>query len=175
MLNSLSLRHVVLIERLDLSFGAGLTVFTGETGAGKSILLDGLGLALGARADPSLLASGAAEASAVASFALPGEHPVRSVLAEQGLDSDDELLLRRVAGRDGRTRAFVNDQPVSVGLLRRVGAALVEMQGQDAQLGLADAATQRALLDAFAVDPALNAAARDAWTAWRAARQATAE
>ncbi|MGH7081338.1 MAG: AAA family ATPase, partial [Acetobacteraceae bacterium] len=125
MLTSLSLRDVVLIDRLELAFGAGLTVLTGETGAGKSILLDGLGLALGARADSGLLAVGATEASAAAVFALPPGHPVRDLLAEHGLDGEDELRLRRTIGADGRSRAFINDHPVGAALLRRVGANLV--------------------------------------------------
>lgn len=122
MLISLALRDVVLIDRLELAFGPGLTVLTGETGAGKSILLDGLGLALGARANSGLLAAGASEASAAAVFALPPGHPVRDLLAAHGLAGDDELRLRRVVTADGRSRAFINDQPVGVGLLRQAGA-----------------------------------------------------
>ena len=175
MLTALSLRGVVLIDRLDLEFGPGLTVLTGETGAGKSILLDGLGLALGARAESGLLAAGAAEASAIATFAPPPEHPVRAVLAEHGLVANEELLLRRVLASDGRSRAFIDDQPVGVGLLRRTGAALVEMQGQHEQLGLVEPAIQRTLLDAYAVDPTLPAAVALAWAAWRAATRTAEE
>ncbi|HWA78706.1 MAG TPA: DNA repair protein RecN [Acetobacteraceae bacterium] len=172
MLTALSLRDVVLIDRQDIAFGPGLSVLTGETGAGKSILLDGLGLALGTRADAGLVARHAAEASAVACFAPPSDHPVRALLAEQGIGAEDEILLRRVLSRDGRSRGFINDQPVGVGLLRRVGAALVEIQSQNAQIGLADPPVQRALLDAFGVDPQLTGAVSTAFSAWRTAARA---
>ena len=167
MLTALSIREVVLIERLDLSFGPGLTVLTGETGAGKSILLDSLGLALGMRADAGLVRSGAEQASVTACFAPPEGHPVSGLLAEQGIEAEDELVLRRVVGRDGRSRAFVNDQPVGVALMRRAGALLVEVQGQHEQLGLADPSSHAGLLDAFAVPGELRAATADAWRCWR--------
>src|SRR4051794_26844108 len=122
MLTALSIRDVVLIERLDLSFGPGLTVLTGETGAGKSILLDSLGLALGARAETGLVRVGAEQAGVTACFTLPPWHAVHALLSEHGLDDEDEIVLRRVVSRDGRSRAFVNDQPVGVGLLRRIGS-----------------------------------------------------
>src|SRR5277367_2611316 len=134
MLTALSIRDVVLIDRLDLSFGAGLTVLTGETGAGKSILLDSLGLALGARADAGLVRAGAAQASVTACFAPPVGHPATALLADQGLEADDDLVLRRVLTKDGRTRAFINDQPVGVALLRRAASLLVEVQGQHEQI-----------------------------------------
>src|ERR1700748_2518289 len=117
MLTALSIRDSVLIERLDLSFGAGLTVLTGETGAGKSILLDSLGLALGARSDAGLVRAGTEQASVTACFAPPHVHPLAELLAEQGLDAEDEVVFRRVVGRDGRSRAFINDQPIGVALL----------------------------------------------------------
>ncbi|MDE2516789.1 MAG: AAA family ATPase, partial [Rhodospirillales bacterium] len=169
MLTALSIRDVVLIERLDLAFGPGLTVLTGETGAGKSILLDSLGLALGMRADPGLLRHGAAQASVTAAFAPPAGHPVEALLAEQGISPEEGVVLRRVLGADGRSRAFLNDQPVSVGLLRRVGALLVEIQGQHEQMGLADPASHAPLLDAFGVKPGLARATAQAWQAWQAA------
>jgi DNA repair protein RecN (Recombination protein N) len=170
MLTALSIRDVVLIERLDLAFAGGLTVLTGETGAGKSILLDSLGLALGGRAEAGLVRGGCEQASVTAGFAPNPGHPVRTLLTEQGIgDAEGDLVLRRVVGRDGRSRAFVNDQPVGVGLLRRVGALLVEVQGQHEQMGLADPATHAALLDATGVPPALSQAVRDAWQAWHAA------
>ncbi|MFQ5954594.1 MAG: DNA repair protein RecN [Kiloniellales bacterium] len=171
MLQSLSIRDVVLIDRLDLEFQAGLGVLTGETGAGKSILLDALGLALGARADSGLVRHGAAQAVVSADFALPDDHPARALLAEQGLDLEGEIVLRRVQGADGRSRAFVNDHPVSIGLLRRLGGALVEVQGQAEEHGLADPAVQRALLDAYGGLDAAVAAVRQAWAAWRRAEQ----
>lgn len=169
MITALSIRDVVLIERLDLAFGLGLTVLTGETGAGKSILLDSLGLALGARAEAGLLRTGAEQASVTACFAPPPGHPVLALLAEQGLEAEDEIVLRRVVMKDGRSRAFLNDQPVGVALLRRAGALLVEVQGQHEQMGLADPATHAALLDAYGVAPKLRIAVGDAWRAWREA------
>ena len=167
MLTALSIRDVVLIERLDLAFGSGLTALTGETGAGKSILLDSLGLALGMRAEPGMLRAGAAQASVSATFAVPGGHPAWGLLAEGGLSPDDELILRRVVTSDGRSRAFINDEPVSVGLLRRAGALLVEIQGQNEQVGLADPSTHAALLDAFGVDAGLRDVTAQAWRTWR--------
>ncbi len=169
MLVSLSIRDFVLIEKLDLNFlvGArgGLDALTGETGAGKSILIDALGLALGARADTGTVRRGAGQASVAASFELPANHPARAVLAEQALDEEDVLTLRRLVGADGRGRAFVNDQPVSVALLRRLGDSLVEIQGQMEQHGLLDMATHRAALDAFAGLDKLGEAVRVAWQA----------
>ena len=156
MLTALSIRDVVLIERLDLTFERGLTVLTGETGAGKSILLDSLGLALGARAESGLVRAGAEQASVTACFTPPPGHAIRAVLREHGLDVEDDLVLRRIVGKDGRSRAFVNDQPVGVALLRRIGALLVEVQGQHEQMTLADPAIHVALLDAFGVAPKLR-------------------
>src|SRR5687768_16024062 len=123
MLLGLTIRDVVLIDRLDLAFGPGLCVLTGETGAGKSILLDALGLALGARAETGLVRQDAERASVIAEFELPSGHPVFALLREQGL-ADDGLVLRRLLTPDGRSRAFVNDDPVSVGLLRQIGDML---------------------------------------------------
>jgi DNA repair protein RecN (Recombination protein N) len=149
MLTSLAIRDVVLIDRLDLTFSAGLSALTGETGAGKSILLDALGLALGSRGDSALVRPGAAQATVIASFEPDPRHKVRALLSEQGVDADELLLLRRVLGADGRSRAFINDQPVSIGLLRRVGESLVEIHGQFDSQGLLDPASHRAALDAF--------------------------
>lgn len=167
MLSALSIRDVVLIERLDLSFRDGLTVLTGETGAGKSILLDSLGLALGTRAEAGLVRAGVAQASVTACFSPPPDHPALALLANQGLEVEDEIVLRRVVARDGRSRAFVNDQPVSVALLRRAGAKLVEVQGQHDQIGLTDAGSHAAQLDAFGVPAALRESVRKAWQRWR--------
>jgi len=177
MLASLAIRDVVLIERLDLSFGPGLTVLTGETGAGKSILLDSLGLALGARAEAGMVRAGQAQAVVAAGFHPPEGHPVFAILREQGIEplEKDELVLRRVVQADGRSRAFINDEPVSVALLRRIGATLVEVQGQHEQVGLADPATHAGLLDAFGGLEPRRAAVAEAWRAWREAERRLAE
>jgi DNA repair protein RecN (Recombination protein N) len=166
-LTALSIRDVVLIERLDLAFGHGLTVLTGETGAGKSILLDSLGLALGARADSGLVRVSAEQASVTACFSPPDDHAVMAVLDEHGLAAEDEIVLRRIVTRDGRSRAFVNDHPVGAGLLRRIGALLVEVQGQHEQMSLADPASHAGLLDAFGVPAPLRAGVADSWRLWR--------
>src|SRR5690242_10483609 len=179
MLLSLSIRDFVLIEKLDLTFAhganSGLGALTGETGAGKSILIDALGLALGARADSAAVRRGAQQASVAASFDLPKAHAAHAILSEQGLDDEDVLTLRRTIGSDGRGRAFVNDQPASVALLRRLGETLVEIQGQMEQHGLLDVATHRASLDAFAGLEKQAATVRDAWHAWREAERERAE
>jgi DNA repair protein RecN (Recombination protein N) len=173
MLASLSIRDVVLIDRLDLAFEPGLSVLTGETGAGKSILLDALGLALGARADSGLVRHGTAQLSVTAEFAVPSRHPVDDILREADLDpGEGSVILRRIVTADGRSRAYVNDQATSVGLLRRLGDALVEIQGQFDQRGLMDPNTHRATLDAFAGLAHESKAVGEAWTAWRAAAAA---
>ncbi len=174
MLTSLAIRDVVLIERLDLAFGPGLTVLTGETGAGKSILLDSLGLALGARADSGLVRAGQPQASVAAAFAVAENHPARGILAEQGIEAEDVLVLRRVVGADGRSRAFVNDQPVGLALLRRLGALLVEVQGQHEQVGLADPAAHAGLLDAAGALDRLRGQVAEAHRAWREAERTLA-
>ena len=183
MLQSLSIRDFVLIEKLDLSFArgpeggahGGLGALTGETGAGKSILIDALGLALGARAESSAVRRGAAQASVVASFDLSKDHAAHAILSEQGFDDEDVLTLRRTIAADGRGRAFVNDQPASVALLRRLGDTLVEIQGQMEQHGLLDMATHRASLDAFGGLERQAEAVRTAWREWRAAEEARIE
>ena len=169
MLTSLSIRNVVLIDQLDLSFEAGLCVLTGETGAGKSILLDALGLALGGRSDQRLLRPGADQAVVTAVFDTPPDHPARSLLAEHGVGDDSDIILRRVMGRDGRTRAFINDQQVSVGLLGGVAEALIEIQGQFDQRGLLDPARHLGYLDTYAELTADRARAAAAHGAWREA------
>jgi len=178
MLTGLSIRDVVLIDRLDVGFGPGLTVLTGETGAGKSILLDSLGLALGARAEAGLLRTGCEQAVVTASFNPPPGHPAFALLAEGGMEPEEGIVLRRVLAADGRSRAFVNDQPVGVALLRRTGGLLVEVQGQHDQMGLADPASHVTLLDTFGVAPSLRASVASAWGAWResvSARDAAAQ
>jgi DNA repair protein RecN (Recombination protein N) len=169
MLTSLSIRNVVLIEALDLEFGPGLGVLTGETGAGKSILLDSLGLALGARADTGLVRQGEAQASVTATFAEPpADHAVRAALADNDITMEpgEPLLIRRTVKADGGSRAFVNDQPCSVALLREIGAMLVEIHGQHDDRGLLNPRGHRALLDAFGkCDIAAVASAHGAWRA----------
>ena len=167
MLASLAIRDVVLIEKLDLSFDAGLAVLTGETGAGKSILLDSLGLALGHRAEAGLVRAGQTQASVAAAFLPSPDHPCFDILRDQGISAEDELVLRRVLQADGKSRAFINDQPVSVALLKRLGATLVEVQGQHEQVGLADPATHAGLLDAFGALDGERSATASAWAAWR--------
>ncbi|WP_293802170.1 DNA repair protein RecN [uncultured Bosea sp.] len=149
MLAQLSIRDIVLIDRLDLGFHEGLSVLTGETGAGKSILLDGFALALGGRGDGSLVRHGEAQGQVSAVFDLPMQHPARKLAQAQELDTDGDLILRRVQYADGRTRAFINDQPVSVQILRMVGAAIVEIHGQHDDRALTDPAQHRTILDGF--------------------------
>jgi DNA repair protein RecN (Recombination protein N) len=175
MLTALSIRDVVLIDALDLDFGDGLGVLTGETGAGKSILLDALGLALGARGDSALVRAGAAQAVVAASFAAPGpESEAELLLTENGIaiEPGEPLLIRRMVKSDGGSRAFVNDQPASAGLLRDLAATLIEIHGQHDDRGLFNPRGHRALLDAFArLDT--DAAGR-AYHTWRAAEDALA-
>jgi DNA repair protein RecN (Recombination protein N) len=171
MLISLVIRDIILIERLELEFERGLCALTGETGAGKSILLDALGLALGGRAERTLVRAGAAQGSVHAAFAVPGGPELPALLDGHGLAVEDTLLLRRVVGADGRSRAFVNDQPVSTGLLRELAALLVEVHGQHEQQALLDAGVQRRLLDAYGRLEGILAEVRRAHAAWREAER----
>ena len=176
MLSRLSIRDIVLIDRLDIDFAEGLAVLTGETGAGKSILLDAFALALGARGDQSLVRQGLEQGQVIAVFEVARNHPARALLKARNLANDiaaeDELILRRVQFSDGRTRAFVNDQPVSVQVMKQLGSALVEIHGQHDDRALVDAATHRRLLDAFG---ALEGDAAKVETLWEARRAAQAE
>src|SRR5215204_5331218 len=149
MLARLSIRDIVLIDRLDIDFTSRLSVLTGETGAGKSILLDAFALALGSRGDASLVRQGAEQGQVTAAFEVEPDHPALALLAENGIGAEDGLILRRVQLGDGRTRAFVNDQPVSVQILKSLGVSLVEIHGQHDERALVDTATHRSLLDAF--------------------------
>jgi DNA repair protein RecN (Recombination protein N) len=148
MLVQLSIKDIVLIDRLDMTLDAGLTVLTGETGAGKSILLDAFALALGGRGDGSLVREGVGQGQVSAAFDVPKGHPARRAAEAADIDIDGDLILRRVQMLDGRTRAFLNDQPVSVQALKSVGAALVEIHGQHDERALLDPSTHRAVLDA---------------------------
>jgi DNA repair protein RecN (Recombination protein N) len=169
MLSRLSIRDIVLIERLDIDFAGGLAALTGETGAGKSILLDAFALALGGRGDQALVRQGLEQGQVTAVFDVARDHPARALLASNDISSEDELILRRVQLADGRTRAFVNDQPVSVQVLRQLGSALVEIHGQHDERALTDAATHRRLLDAF---DGLESDASGVETLWQARRDA---
>ena len=167
MLSHLSIRDIVLIERLDIDFSPGLSVLTGETGAGKSILLDALSLALGARGDAALVRHGAEQGQVTAVFEVPLDHGVHDILARNAIASDGEVILRRVQSADGRTRVFVNDQPSSVALMREIARALVEIHGQHDERALVDAAAHRRLLDAFGGHLDRVGLLEEAWTRWR--------
>ena len=180
MLARLSIRDIVLIERLDIEFGTGLAVLTGETGAGKSILLDAFALALGGRGDAGLVRHGAEQGQVTAVFDVPKAHPAARILAENGLEDASfadscEMILRRVQLADGRTRAFINDQSISVQTLKAVGAALVEIHGQHDERALVDASTHRRLLDAFAGLEKDVTAVEVLWDARRTANTALEE
>ena len=173
MLSTLSIRDVVLIEKLDLTFQHGLCVLTGETGAGKSILLDALGLALGMRGDARLVRTGADKASVTAEFEMSSDHPVYAILADQDIDTNDGIfLLRRVLGKDGRSRAYVNDQPISIGLLKQMAETLAEIHGQFDNQRLLNPATHRTVLDAFGRHSALLNETSTSCRAWCVARDA---
>lgn len=173
MLTNLSIRDVVLIEALDLSLHAGFTALTGETGAGKSILLDSLGLALGERANAGLVRAGAEEARVTASFDIPQTHAAYALLKEQGIPAEagEPLMLRRIVSREGRSRAWINDQPVGITLMRRVAVSLVEIQGQHEQMGLADSSTHRGLLDAYGVPAPLLRDVSATFDSWQSLRR----
>jgi DNA repair protein RecN (Recombination protein N) len=174
MLAALSIRDIVLIDKLDLEFGRGLSVLTGETGAGKSILLDAFSLAVGARGDASLVRRGVEQGQVTATFELAPGHPVLALLAENEIPVDDVLILRRVQGADGRSRAFINDTSVSVQLLRQVGQALVEIHGQHDERALLDPSGHRDLVDAFGGLTANAATLAESYAAWQDAEAARA-
>lgn len=171
MLSHLSIRDIVLIEKLEIDFGSGLSVLTGETGAGKSILLDALSLALGARGDASLVRHGAAQGQVIAAFDVPHNHPARAILTENAIEDDGDIILKRVQTADGRTRVFVNDQPASVSLMRDIGHALVEIHGQHDDRALVEPGVHRELLDAFGGHFGLANSVSEIWKRWRSAEQ----
>ncbi|MEM9988422.1 MAG: AAA family ATPase, partial [Pseudomonadota bacterium] len=173
MLCQLVIQDIVLIDRLTLDMGPGLTALTGETGAGKSILLDSLSLATGAKADKGLVRHGAEKGVVAATFDAKADHPVWQVLEEGGLPTeDDTVTLRRVQLADGRSRAFINDQACSIGLLRSAGEALLEIHGQNQSLGFLNQHAHRALFDQYA---GLNGLTEEVGTLWRAFQALTDE
>ena len=175
MLTQLSIRDVVLIERLDLALDGGLNVLTGETGAGKSILLDALQVALGRKSDRASVRQGATSGAVTAVFEPDAGHAAFALLAENGIEAEGELILRRTVAADGKSRAFINDQAVGAALLREIGDTLVELHGQNDGRGLLSASAHRALLDAFGGHAKEAGAAATAYAAWRAAENEAAE
>ena len=170
MLIRLNIRNVVLIEHLVIDFKQGLCALTGETGAGKSILLDSLGLALGMRAESGLVRKSAESASVTASFQIPENHAAYGILKEAGITiEDDMLLLRRTVYSSGKSRAFINDQPVSIGLLKKIGDTLVEIHGQFEAQGLLNPQTHRAMLDEYA---GIDGTLASFWNDWKREEQA---
>ncbi len=173
MLTHLSIRDIVLIEKLDLNLEAGLGVLTGETGAGKSILLDSLGLALGARGDASLVRSGCDKGSVTAMFHPPAGHAAYGLLADAEIDTDgDGIVIRRIQGADGKSRVFINDQPSSVNLLRQLGGLLAEIHGQHDDRALMDVSFHRTALDAYGELSGHVGEVEQAWQALSGARAA---
>lgn len=165
MLVSLRIQNVVLIDQVTIEFEAGLCALTGETGAGKSILLDSLGLVLGARAESGLVRRGAEQASVIAEFDVPPKHISQKILKKADLEWSQNLIVRRTLSADGRSRAFINDQPVSIGLLKEVGDSLVEIHGQFDTQGLLNPASHRGMLDEYA---GIGDALERLWDIWRA-------
>ena len=175
MLRALNVRNIVLIEHLDLELSGGLSVLTGETGAGKSILLDALGLSIGARAEAGLVRAKEKRASVTATFDVKKNHPARLLLSENDIVDEDEIILRRTLSSDGRSRAYINDQSVSVGLMRQLGEKLVEVHGQFDDRGLMDRRTHRGALDEFGELWGLTDKTSAAFNLWRAKERALAE
>lgn len=167
MLRHLHIRNFVIVESLDLEFEKGMTVLTGETGAGKSILLDALGLALGDRADSAVVRHGSEKAEISATFAIEDLPAVEDWLAERELDADGECIIRRTISADGRSRAYVNGQPMPVQALRELGEQLVDIHGQHAHQSLLKRTVQRSQLDAFAGNEALAADVTQRFAQWR--------
>ena len=176
MLTALHIQDFVLIDQVSLPLQTGLTALTGETGAGKSILLDALGLAIGGRAERGAIRQGAERGVVSATFEPGGDHEIWNFLEENGLDTeDDQIILRRVQTANGKSRAFINDQPVSIGLLRQAGASLLEIHGQHDGQGFLTASTHRALLDEFGGLGRGVKKVADLWAAWREAEEALTE
>jgi len=175
MLCSLSIRDIVLIDRLHIDFDGGLTVLTGETGAGKSILLDALSLALGGRGDGGLVRAGQTQGQIIASFDVQDGHVIHALLRDNDIEDDGDVILKRVQTADGRTRAFVNDSPVSVAFLREIGQRLVEIHGQHADRALIDPESHRDIIDVFAGLGGPVAAVHQRHAEWKQAAKALRE
>ena len=172
MLQSLSIHNVVLIDKLSLNFEKGLSVFTGETGAGKSILLDALSLALGERADTGLIRHGQDALSVTAEFSIDEKHPAYRMLQDNELDAaDTTLILRRTLSKDGKSKAFINDTPVSANLLRQIGDTLVEIHGQFASHSLLNPATHLGVLDKYGKLEKQVSDCHNAYTDWKDAEK----
>ena len=169
MLRALSIRNVLLIEHLDLSFASGLCVLTGETGSGKSILLDALSLALGARANTELISQGADQSTIVAEFEIFDKRVIDTVLSDYGISIGQNFTLRRVVSADGRSRAFIDDQVISISLLRQIGGLLVEVHGQLEAYGLLDQTTHRSFVDAYGDYQDLLILVSDSFKTWNRA------
>lgn len=175
MLRHLAIRNILLLKQCDIEFTAGLNALTGETGAGKSILLDALGLVLGERSDAGLLRPGTEQAMVTAEFEITQHEAVQALLGELDLAAQDTLTVRRSLAADGKSRAFINDAPVNVGTLKRFGELLVERHGQHDQRGLLDSKTHRQLIDAYAGNAALLAKSAEAFGQWKQAQRALSE
>ena len=171
MLSSLLVNNIVLIDRLHVDWHGGLSVLTGETGAGKSIILDSLSLALGGRGDGGLVRSGQDKGNVTAVFDVPLSHPVRDILRENDVSADDDIILKRVQQADGRTKGMINDQPVSAGLMRSVGQLLVEIHGQHADRALVDTDSHRQTVDAFGGLSSMVDEVGIAYRSWKAKRK----
>ncbi|HKJ22567.1 MAG TPA: AAA family ATPase, partial [Gammaproteobacteria bacterium] len=175
MLTQLHIRNFAIIDELELHFESGMTVLTGETGAGKSILIDALSLVLGDRADTAVIRAGTDRAEVAAIFAVGGHDDVRAILEEQALeDTGGELLIRRIINRDGPSRVLINGSPGTVQILKTLGERLIDIHGQHAHQSLMQRNVQRTLLDAYAGHDMLVAAARGAWRDWHRAVDALA-
>ena len=168
LLKHLHIRNFAVIEELDIPFNHGMTVFTGETGAGKSIMVDALGLVLGDRSDSGIVRAACERTEITAIFDIEDDNEIKSVLVEQEIDCDDELILRRVINKDGRSRAYVNGSSVPAQLLRSLGECMVDIYGQHAHQSLLKANVQRNLLDEFGNHPQQLNEVKDAWKIWNA-------
>ena len=167
MLNLIRARNYAVIDEVELEFARGFSVMTGETGAGKSILVDALGLTLGDRADAGAVRLGAERAEISALFDIPRDHVAIQWLVERGLDDGTGCALRRIVGSDGRSRAFINGQPATLQDLKALGGLLVDIHGQHAHQSLLDAGAQRQLLDSYGGHESLAAAVADGYNRWR--------